>query len=81
MSDVAKVMVAGLTHEPLPSAIARHRHAFEGSGGAYALVIMPDGTSFLCKPNGEQMDSEHLDYDATIAKIAEIYGLKAFRGA
>ena len=69
------------THEPLPSAVARHRHAFEGDGGTYAVVIMPDGSSFVCRPDGDQMDAEHLDYQQTISKLIEIYGLSAFKGS
>ncbi|MBD9507935.1 hypothetical protein IB277_14775 [Ensifer sp. ENS07] len=71
----------GFVHEPLPEAIARHRHAFEG-GNAFALLIMPDGSSFFCREaGGEDMNAEHLDYQQTIARLIEIYGLSAFKGS
>ncbi|MDX0194308.1 hypothetical protein GOC06_12605 [Sinorhizobium meliloti] len=60
----------GQTHELLPDAVARHRHAF-GGGGIHGLLIMPDGSSFVCREaSGGGMDAEHLDYRQTIAKIA-----------
>ncbi|ASQ11084.1 hypothetical protein [Sinorhizobium meliloti] len=80
MSEVVSVTAAGLTHEPLPSAMARHRHAF-GDGGMTCLILMPDGSAFSCRANGEALDAEHLTYDETVAKLIEIYGLDAFKGS
>ncbi|WP_234838110.1 hypothetical protein [Sinorhizobium medicae] len=73
-------MPDGQTHELLPEAVQRHRHAF-GGGGIWAVVIMPDGSSFLCREaDGGAMDAERLDHRQTIAKLIEMYGLSALKG-
>ncbi|MQX33288.1 hypothetical protein [Sinorhizobium meliloti] len=82
MKEVRAVTLPdGQTHELLPDAVARHRHAFGGSG-IWAVVIMPDGSSFVCREaDGGAMDAERLDHRQTISKLIEIFGLNAFRGS
>ncbi|MGZ2372508.1 hypothetical protein ACVI3U_000411 [Sinorhizobium medicae] len=77
----AVTMPDGQRYELLPDAVARHRHAF-GSAGITALLIMPDGSSFVCREApGGMIDAEHLDHRQTIAKLIEMYGgFSAFGG-
>ncbi|MDX0257770.1 hypothetical protein GOC32_22790 [Sinorhizobium meliloti] len=81
MTEITGVITPdGQRYELLPDAVARHRHAF-GGGGIWAVVIMPDGSSFLCREaDGGAMDAERLDHRQTIAKLIEMYGLSAFKG-
>ncbi|WP_234838828.1 hypothetical protein [Sinorhizobium meliloti] len=77
----AVTMPDGQHYELLPDAVARYRHAF-GGAGIWAVVIMPDGSSFLCREaDGGAMDAERLDHRQTIAKLIEMYGLSAFKGS
>ncbi|MDX0948153.1 hypothetical protein GOD93_21145 [Sinorhizobium medicae] len=66
-----------LHYEPLPEAMARYRHVFGGDGGAFVIVILPDSSSFLCRPgDGSVMDAEHLTRAETLEKLTAIYGAK-----
>ncbi|MDW9936583.1 hypothetical protein CN198_14695 [Sinorhizobium meliloti] len=65
-------------YEPLPEAMERYHHVFGGDGGAFALVILPDSTSFLCRPGDDSdvMKAKHLTRAETLEKLVAIYGAK-----